>query len=102
MASEPAKRPSSGIRDEPSEAENVCEVCQNEPGKGVACIPGIPMSVMYGQKCLDERADPFWALKSNVECCGGPSEVRPEYLDSRTYLNGRYMSLREALEISPD
>jgi hypothetical protein len=79
----------------------ICEVCNSEPAVGVACVPGIPMSVAYGNNCLREGADPLWALRANVACCGGVDCIVPEYLESRTYLNGEYVTLREALTQYP-
>lgn len=48
-----------------------CEVCSDEPAVGVACIPGMPVSVAYGRRCLDADAHPLWAVVANTAMCGG-------------------------------
>lgn len=74
-----------------------CEVCNKEPALGVACVPGIPYSAAYGRECLKQRADPYPIIRANVECCGGTEYIRQEYLETITYFQDRYMTLREAL-----
>jgi hypothetical protein len=78
-----------------------CEVCRNEPAVGVFCVPGIPVSAAYGKTCLERGADPYGYLRANVACCGGVEHVRPEYLESLTYVNGEYLTLGEALKRQP-
>ena len=57
-----------------------CEVCGNEPMKGVASIPFIPMSVAYGAQCLAANAHPWWALVANQACIGDELETtHPEW-----------------------
>lgn len=80
---------------------HLCEVCQREAAVGVACVPGIPMSAAYGRECLDRGADPYWAIRANVMCCGGPDHVNPEYLKTVTFLDGEYITLSEALKRYP-
>jgi hypothetical protein len=52
-----------------------CEVCNDEPVAGVACVPGVPMSVAYGRKCLDANAHPMWVLAANTAMVGGYDEA---------------------------
>jgi hypothetical protein len=81
--------------------ELTCEVCKQEAGVGVACIPGIPMSVPFGRACLIQRASPYWAIRANIACCGGPDQVHPDYLESMTYVDGKYMPIKAALALYP-
>jgi hypothetical protein len=78
-----------------------CAVCQNELAVGVACIPGIPMSVAYGRTCLEAGAHPSWALRANVACCGGVDAVIPEYLESLVYEDAAYITLRKSINKRP-
>ena len=51
--------------------EHKCDVCNDEPVVGVACVPGMPVSVAYGRKCLDANAHPYGLVVANTACCGG-------------------------------
>lgn len=51
--------------------ELICDVCNDEPGVGVASVPGIPMSVAYGKKCLAANAHPYGILVSHTAILGG-------------------------------
>ena len=45
---------------------NTCDVClKNEP-VGVACVPGVPMSVAYCKECLAANAHPYRILVGNT------------------------------------
>lgn len=48
----------------------LCECCnQKKPLVGVACIPGIPMSIAWCRECLEADVIPYWAAVSNTACC---------------------------------
>ena len=49
----------------------VCEICKDEPAVGVVCVPSVPYSAAYGQKCLDANAHPWFILVANTACIGG-------------------------------
>ena len=49
----------------------MCEVCKEEEAVGVFCVPGVPMSVAYGKKCLQANAHPWWVLVANTACING-------------------------------
>ena len=51
-----------------------CNVCNNEESVGVACVPGVPMSVSYGRKCLEANAHPWGVLVANTACIGNYDE----------------------------
>lgn len=51
-----------------------CDVCDNEPAVGVAAVPGVPISVAYGQKCMAANAYPWWVLVANTAAMGGLDE----------------------------
>lgn len=78
-----------------------CEVCNQEDGVGVACVPGVPYSAAYGEECLRRGADPFGIMRANVICCGGVEKIYPEYLLNMTFVDGEYMSLDEGLKRYP-
>lgn len=77
---------------------NDCEVCKAEPSTGIACIPGMPVSVPYGQNCLANYADPLWALQAQLSAAGGPEFLDPSFMHRMTYLDGMYMSLKSAIQ----
>lgn len=54
-----------------------CDVCDNEPMKGVASIPGMPVSVAYGENCLRANAHPWWALVGAGRQHGDAGRSRP-------------------------
>lgn len=47
-----------------------CDVCNNEPAVGVACVPGMPVSVAYGAACLAANAHPYGLLVANTALIG--------------------------------
>jgi hypothetical protein len=51
--------------------ELTCDVCEKEPAVGVACVPGVPISMAYGAHCLAANAHPLSILVANTACCGG-------------------------------
>ena len=54
-----------------------CYVCNDEPEVGVACVPGVPVSVAYGQKCLEANAHPWFVLVTNTAIGGGYDNMAP-------------------------
>lgn len=48
-----------------------CQCCGNEPAVGVAAVPGVPMSIAWGRKCLDARVMPYWLVVANTAVLGG-------------------------------
>jgi hypothetical protein len=58
-------------------ADNKCEVCNERPPIGVACIPGLPMSVAYCQECVQVNASPYWALVSQTAMLNGMENAAP-------------------------
>ena len=56
-----------------------CDVCNKEPAEGVACVPGVPMSVAYGAACLKANAHPWWVLVANTVCCGGLDNTHSDW-----------------------
>lgn len=48
-----------------------CQCCDNEPAVGVASIPGVPMSIAWGRKCLDAQVVPYWVAVANSAMIGG-------------------------------
>jgi len=81
--------------------ELMCEVCEKEPAVCVACVPGIPYSAAYGRECLRHGADPYGIVRANIACCSGPENVRPSYLETVVYVDGEYISIKDALKRYP-
>lgn len=52
-------------------AEAKCDVCRDEPMVGVAVVPGMPVSVAYGRRCLDANAHPYGLVVANTAMVGG-------------------------------
>lgn len=44
---------------------------------GVAAVPGVPVSVAYGRKCLEANAHPYWIMVNNTALCGGYARCAP-------------------------
>lgn len=88
-----------------------CETCGSKEPFTVACVPGVPYSAAYCKNCLWYDAHPFWILKSYISSALKPGQanrwsdsniINQDYIDSlNTFLDGRYMSLREALILQP-
>ncbi len=57
-----------------------CEVCGDEPSVGVAAVPGVPMSVSYGKRCLRANAHPLWILAANTAMSVDAAENWREHL----------------------
>lgn len=56
-----------------------CDVCDTNEPVGVACVPGVPMSVAYCQACLQANAHPWWALVNTTAMCGGLDKMVDEW-----------------------
>jgi len=78
-----------------------CDVCRKEPAIAALCVPGVAMSMAYGEGCISKDAHPFGILRANVICCGGVENTHPSYLEMNVYHDGRYMTLAEALKLMP-
>lgn len=68
---------------------------------GVACVPGIPYSAAYGRNCLQRHADPYEIVRANIACCNGPEHVAEWVLGTMTFVDGEYITMRQALERYP-
>jgi hypothetical protein len=66
----------------------LCDTCKKEESIGVACVPGVPMSVCYCKSCLENDLHPAWALLAAVDCIGSTTDVAPWFLELKTLLNG--------------
>ena len=58
-----------------------CQCCNDEPAVGVASLPGIAMSIAWGEKCLKADIIPYWAAVANTACCDGLENTNPEWQD---------------------
>jgi hypothetical protein len=71
----------------------ICETCEKRESVGVACIPGMPVSVGYCRECLIAGAHPPRYLAASVAICGGLEQMAPEYKKLIQYtLNHLHMS----------
>jgi hypothetical protein len=61
----------------PLEAKDGCDVCRDEPAVGVACVPGMPVSVAYGRKCLEANAHPYGLMVANTALIGKYADTAP-------------------------
>jgi hypothetical protein len=90
-----------GVMGEPS----VCDVCNGESGGkqvGVACIPGVPMSIMWCSECLKHNCAPKWILEFDYSMSDGDLRNLQEWASEReTWLDGKYITLRELVAITP-
>lgn len=64
---------------------DLCEVCNENKPIGVACVPGIPLSVAYCERCLREGIHPLWAIRANVACCGGLEHMHDYCREIKVY-----------------
>ncbi len=84
----------------------ICGICGKEPSVGDYRWAEMPISVEIGKKCQAKRAEPFRWLRHRA-CSAAVNGVRNQasydnWLDkSKTYVDGRYVSLREALARYP-
>jgi hypothetical protein len=51
-----------------------CDVCGTHEAKGVASVPGVPISVAYCQECLNANAHPWGILVVNTSLIGHLSQ----------------------------
>lgn len=63
------------------EKEPLCECCESEPGIGVASLLGIPISIMWGRKCLEADIIPYWTAVANTACLDGLDHSNEEWKD---------------------
>lgn len=62
---------------------DTCQCCGNEPSVGVASIPGVPMSIAWGRKCLEAGVVPYDILVANsaLGSSGPVIERRPHWAE---------------------
>lgn len=75
---------------------NDCQVCASEPSIGVAAV--LDEWIAWGRRCLDENAIPQWIAESTHDQIGGDSaELAEWFLDQQTWVDGKYVSVRDHL-----
>lgn len=77
-----------------------CQVCESEPGVGVAAVPGAPVSVVYGEHCLAHHAVPLWIADFNIGDVVpfddvGWHHVAEWFREQTVYLDGEYKRVDE-------
>lgn len=91
-----------------TDLDQKCEVCNGESGGryvGVACIPGVPMSIAWCSECLARDCAPAWVFDHDfVHVAGGDMDVLDDWVRSRrTWANGRYVTFDEYVKrIQPE
>lgn len=58
---------------------NLCDVCNKNESVGVACVPGVPISMAYCRECLQVNAHPYYVLVANTAMCGGLDQMNDEW-----------------------
>ena len=80
----------------------MCDVCNNESGGtdlGVACIPGVPMSIMWCSECLGRDSAPAFVFEHDLDMVNGDLAGLNEWAKQRvTWANGKYLTLVEYSE----
>ena len=74
----------------------ICEVCKENPAKGVASSSCGPISVAYCDRCLSYNAEPYWLIANTLECIGGIQNLAPWAQHWNTWKDGRYVTVMEA------
>lgn len=74
-----------------------CEICKQEVSIGVAASPLGAFSISYGQKCLDEGAEPEWAVNAMLEGVKWDVQgLKLEFVDEvKVFVNNEYITVRE-------
>jgi hypothetical protein len=49
----------------------MCDVCDNEPAVRAAAVPGVPVTVAYGERCLEANVHPYRVLVAATADMGG-------------------------------
>lgn len=86
----------------------LCEVCHGESGgefRGVASIPGAPMSIAWCSECLKRDTAPAFVFEHDfIFVAGGNLDNLVEWAKQReTWADGRYMGFEEYVQrISPE
>lgn len=55
----------------------LCDCCGDEPAVGVACVPGMPVSIAWGRKCLEAEVAPYGLVVANTAMIGGVKDAAP-------------------------
>lgn len=79
-----------------------CQCCNDEPSVGVAAIPGIPVSISWGRKCLEAGVIPYHFLVINTALAGGVDHIAPWWGEvihnTITYFNVPWMEFISDVE----
>jgi len=74
-----------------------CETCGKIAELFCYALPGIPMSVGNCRECTNRCAYPFSTAKANTWCIGGLENAADWWLESTTFKDGKYLTVKEAL-----
>jgi len=86
----------------------MCEVCHDESGGkevGVACIPGVPMSISWCSECLKHEAFPAFVFEHDfIFVAQGNLEALNEWAKERVcWADGKYIGFLEYVKrITPE
>lgn len=92
------------MSDTPVLPELTCDVCQSEPARGVCSVPGVPVSMAYGDECLRANAHPWFILVGETATMGGLDGVAEWWIhmveDTITHLGAEYTRERFDREVA--
>lgn len=54
-----------------------CQCCNDEPAVGAAAVPGMPITIVWGQRCLEAEIIPYSLLVANTAMIGGLADAAP-------------------------
>lgn len=73
-----------------------CDVCGQESAVGVAASGIGPFSIAWGRKCLDNDAEPIWAVETLLDMNQGPDNCNDNFLDNtKVFMDNDYITVRE-------
>ncbi|SKU89100.1 Uncharacterised protein [Mycobacteroides abscessus subsp. massiliense] len=82
------------MSEKPALPELICDVCGKEPALGVCSVPGVPISMAYGDACLKANAHPWFILVGETATMGGLDGVAEWWIrmveDTIAHLGGEY------------
>lgn len=82
-----------------TDADQTCEVCDGGSKglyAGVACIPGVPISVAWCLSCVERSAVPLFVVEVNAWSMGFAADrAEPWFLEQTLWVDGKYVTVRE-------
>jgi len=70
-----------------------CEICEVNKSIGVFSLSLGPMSMRYCKRCVEEKAQPKWAVAWTVDNIGGIDNLADWAKDLSYYDDGQYKNI---------